>query len=46
MAILAEDQVRGLLPFDGRDLLAELEVSHTRLGGITGERAAGAGPLS
>jgi hypothetical protein len=30
--------VSGLHPFDGRDMLVELEEIHTRMDGITGER--------
>jgi hypothetical protein len=42
-AILAEEQARGLHPFDGRDLLAELEEIHTCVDGITCEHSIEAG---
>jgi hypothetical protein len=36
-AILEEEQVRGLHPFNGRDVLAELEEIRTRVDGIADE---------
>jgi hypothetical protein len=44
--ILAEDQARGLHPFDGWDLSAELEEIHARVDGIAGEHVAEARRLS
>jgi hypothetical protein len=38
-AILAEEQVRGLHPFDRWDLSAELGEIHAHVDGIEGERA-------
>jgi hypothetical protein len=43
---LAEEQARGLHPFDGRDLLAELEKLRARVTGVEDERAAKARKLS
>jgi hypothetical protein len=38
-AKLAVEQARGLHPFDGRDLLAELEELHVQVAGVKDERA-------
>jgi hypothetical protein len=43
---LVEEQDRGLLPFDGQDLLAELEEFRTRVAGVEYEHATEAGKLS
>jgi hypothetical protein len=43
---LAEEQARDSHPFDGRDLLAELEELCTRVAGVEDEHAADAGKLS
>jgi hypothetical protein len=45
-AILAEKQVRGLHPPDGRDLSVELEETRACVDGINGEHAAEAERLS
>jgi hypothetical protein len=44
--MLAKEQVRGLHPHDGRDLLAELEGIRVHVDGIGGEHAAEARQLS
>jgi hypothetical protein len=43
---LAEEQARGLHPFDGRDLLAELEKLHRCVAGVEDKHATKAGKLS
>jgi hypothetical protein len=43
---LAEEQARGPHPFDGRDLLAELEELCMRAAGVEDEHVAEAGKLS
>jgi hypothetical protein len=42
---LAEEQARGLHPFDGRDLLVKLEKLCVCVAGVEDERAAEAGKL-
>jgi hypothetical protein len=44
-AILAEEQLCGLYPFDGRHLSVELEEIRACMDGIAGERAIKAGQL-
>jgi hypothetical protein len=44
-AMQAEEQEHNLHPFDGRDLLAELEGLCTRMDGVEGEHATEAGQL-
>jgi hypothetical protein len=44
-AVLVEEQVRGLHPFNERDLLVELEETHARVDGIKGKCAVEAGQL-
>jgi hypothetical protein len=43
---LAEEKARGMHPFDGWDLLAEMEELHARVAGVKDECAAEGGKLS
>jgi hypothetical protein len=43
---LVEEHARGLYPFDGRDLLAEIEKFHEFVAGVEDERTAEAMQLS